>query len=66
MPSLIADTRLLGLYAGIPTETPGYLFLQTGQVGQLEAWFQYLTGASRLFTLNGKVVYDGSGNPTGK
>ncbi len=64
MPSLFADTRLLGLYAGIPTETPGYIFLQTGQAGTLGAYFQYLTGSAPLFTLNGKVLYSNTGVPS--
>lgn len=62
MPTLLADTRLLGLYAGVVT-TPNYLFLQTGVQGQIDAFITAATGTRPLFTLNGKVLRSSGGAP---
>lgn len=65
MSSLPLGFAALAIQAGIAETDSHFLFLQTGGSGTLDLFIGTATGNKPVFTLNQKVIWDGTGHPSG-
>lgn len=63
MPFVPNTFAALALSAGVVDNANNFLFLQTGASGTLDLYLSSVTGVRALFTLNTKVLLDGTGVP---
>ena len=63
MPFVPNTFSALALSAGVVDNANNFLFLQTGASGTLDLYLSSVTGVRALFTLNTKVLLDGTGVP---